>query len=334
LKESKVIVEIGQAHEGSLGMLHSYIDAVAKTNADFIKFQTHIAHAESSLQEPFRVNFSYEDKCRFDYWKRMEFTKEQWIEIKEHCQEVGIGFLSSPFSIEAAELLLDIGIEAFKIGSGEVTNALLLDFVAQSGKQVLLSSGMSSFDELDAAIKRIEKYNKDLVIFQCTTSYPTTFDQIGLNVIEELINKYDYPIGLSDHSSSIFPGIAAVSKGASWIEVHGVFSKDMFGPDSKSSLTMGEIEELVSGVRAVDLMVNNPIDKQDLSKYKELKGIFEKSLAIRKDLTAGHIIAKEDLETKKPADRGISAREYEKLIGKTLVSDMSAQSFINWSDVK
>ena len=122
-----IIAEIGQAHDGSLGFLHSYIDAVSKYNIDIIKFQTHIAEAESSIHEDFRVNFSYEDKSRYDYWKRMEFSLDQWIEIKKHCDDKNIEFMSSPFSLAAVNLLNKIGVNRFKIGSGEISNYLMIN---------------------------------------------------------------------------------------------------------------------------------------------------------------------------------------------------------------
>jgi N,N'-diacetyllegionaminate synthase len=122
-----IIAEIGQAHDGSLGILHSFIDALKNTGIDAVKFQTHIAKAESSIYEPFRVEFSYEDKTRFDYWKRMEFSLDEWKEIKKHCDDVGLEFMSSPFSNLAVDYLEEIGIKKYKIGSGEVSNFLMLE---------------------------------------------------------------------------------------------------------------------------------------------------------------------------------------------------------------
>ena len=146
------IAEIGQAHEGSLGILHSYIDALATTGVHAIKFQMHIAEAESSNYEPFRVKFSFEDATRYDYWKRMEFTLEQWKEIKQHCDAVGLDFICSPFSNLAVDWLEEIGVKYYKIGSGEVSNLLLIEKIAQTKKTLILSSGMSSFSELDTTV--------------------------------------------------------------------------------------------------------------------------------------------------------------------------------------
>ncbi|RZL16570.1 MAG: N-acetylneuraminate synthase, partial [Pedobacter sp.] len=147
-----IIAEIAQAHDGSLGIAHSYIDALADAGVDAVKFQTHIAEAESSIFEPFRVKFSYEDDTRFDYWKRMEFTEQQWAGLKEHCEARGVEFMSSPFSGAAVELLNRLGVKRFKVGSGEVNNLLLLHQIAQTGKEIILSSGMSNFSELDKTI--------------------------------------------------------------------------------------------------------------------------------------------------------------------------------------
>ena len=204
MKGTFIIAEIAQAHDGSLGILHSYIDALSKTGIDAIKFQTHIAKSESSSEEPFRVNFSYVDQTRYDYWKRMEFTREQWIEIKKHCEDVGLEFMSTPFSVEAVDLLEEIGITRYKISSGDVENFLLLEKIAKTNKPILISSGMSSFSELDAAVDFLEKFGADISIFQCTSMYPTPAKKVGLNVIQELKNRYGKAVGLSDHTGSIF----------------------------------------------------------------------------------------------------------------------------------
>jgi len=329
-----IIAEIGQAHDGSLGILHSYIDAVAETGVDAIKFQTHIAEAESSMAEPFRINFSYEDATRFDYWKRMSFTKEQWVGIKKHCEEKGLEFLSSPFSQAAVDLLEDIKITKYKIGSGEVTNFLMLEKIARTGKPIILSSGMCSYQELDAAVKFIEQFGNELSILQCTTSYPTPADRIGLNVIGEMKKRYpNHQIGLSEHTANIATGIAAVTLGAEVLEFHAVFDKRIFGPDTSSSLTIDEVTELVRAIRFLEKAIQHPIDKNDLNPYLDLKKIFEKTLAVNKDLPKGHEITFDDLEAKKPAQQGISANEFKNIIGKKLLVAKSKYDFLKEKDL-
>lgn len=328
-----IIAEVGQAHDGSLGILHSYIDAVSKCGVDAIKFQTHIAAAESSKFEPFRVKFSYEDKTRYDYWKRMEFTLEEWRNIKKHCEDVGLEFLSSPFSNLAVDWLEEVGVKKYKIGSGEVSNYLMLEKIAKTEKDIILSSGMSSFAELDDTINFLKPFGNKLSVLQCTTKYPTSAEDIGLNVLGELKERYNLPVGLSDHSSTIYPSLVAVSLGAEILEFHVIFDKKMFGPDSKSSLTIDEVKQLVNGVRFIEKSIENKIDKTDNSKFKELKNIFEKSLAVNKELKAGDVISFDDLEAKKPSGYGISAKEYKKVLGKKVNKDMNKWDFLTEDNI-
>lgn len=329
-----IIAEIAQAHDGSLGMAHAYIDAVSKTGCDAIKFQTHISEAESSIYEPFRVQFSKQDATRMAYWKRMEFTVAQWKELKEHCDAVGLEFMSSPFSNAAVDLLEKVGVKRYKVGSGEVNNFVLLEKIAQTGKPVIISSGMSTFKELDATVEFLKERNVTYSILQCTTSYPTTPEQFGLNVIQELKERYNVTVGFSDHSSAIESSIAAVAFGAEILEFHVVFDKEMFGPDAKSSLTFQETKQLVLAVRNLNIALENPIDKRDNSQFEPLKNIFEKSLAVNKNLPNGHVITFSDLETKKPKGYGILASEYEKIIGKELKSNLKKWDFLNYTDIK
>jgi N,N'-diacetyllegionaminate synthase len=328
-----IIAEIGQAHEGSLGILHSYIDAVAQTGVDAVKFQMHIAEAESSEQEPFRVKFSLEDNTRFDYWKRMGFSLQQWKEIKKHCDEAGLDFICSPFSNLAVDWLEEIGIKQYKIGSGEVNNFLILEKIAKTGKPVILSSGMSSYDELDQTVAFLKERNVDFSILQCTTAYPTQPEQYGLNVIQELKNRYKVKIGFSDHSAKIETCIAATALGADILEFHIVFDRQMFGPDSKSSLTISETKDLVISVQNIAIALSNNIDKNSNEVFSSLKQIFEKSLAVNKDLPKNHILSFDDLESKKPKGLGIDASRFQEIIGKALNKDLKQWNFLNEADL-
>lgn len=328
-----IIAEVGQAHEGSLGILYSYIDAIALTGVNAIKFQMHISEAESSAEEPFRIAFSLEDNTRFDYWKRMGFTLEQWKGIKHHCDQVGLDFVCSPFSNLAVDWLEEIGVKYYKIGSGEVTNFLILEKIVQTGKPIILSSGMSSFDELDRTVAFLKERQVSFSILQCTTAYPTQAEQYGLNVIQELKKRYDVVVGFSDHSAKTETCIAATALGAEILEFHVVFDRQMFGPDSKASLTLQEVKDLVVAVRRIATALINPIDKNSNSNFSELKQIFEKSLAINKNLPKNHVITFDDLEAKKPKNYGILASEYKNIIGKSLKTNLVKWSFLNYTDL-
>lgn len=323
-----IIAEIAQAHNGSFEKAMDYVNAMAPTGVDAIKFQTHIAAAESSIHEPFRVKFSDQDATRYDYWKRMEFSKEQWVQLKSKCDALGLEFMSSPFSNEAVDLLEEIGIARYKVGSGEVTNFLLLEKIAQTGKPVIVSSGMSSFQELDATVSFLKERAVDFSILQCTTSYPTAPEQYGLNVIQELKDRYEVPVGFSDHSADIGTCIAATALGAEILEFHAVFSRSDFGPDATSSIEIDEIAAMVKSIRAIALSRKHPIDKSSNTQYTELKQIFEKSLAVNKDLKQGHILTFEDLEAKKPKGFGIDASHFKNVLGKALKSDLRKWDFL------
>ena len=208
-----IVAEVAQAHDGSLGTAHAYIDAVAACGADAVKFQTHIAAAESTPDEPWRIKFSPQDATRYDYWKRMEFTEEQWGGLKRHADERGLLFLSSPFSIEAVDLLNRVGVAAWKIPSGETANTPMLDRMLATGLPILLSTGMSPLSEIDDAVQHVRESGVPLVIFQCTTAYPCPPEKVGLNLISLFRERYDCSVGLSDHSGTIYPGLAAVTTG-------------------------------------------------------------------------------------------------------------------------
>lgn len=328
-----LIAEIGQAHEGSLGILYSYMDALGSTGVDAVKFQMHLAEAESSEHEPFRVEFSLEDKTRLDYWKRMGFSLEQWKGIKQHCNSLGLDFICSPFSNLAVDWLEEIGVEQYKIGSGEVNNFLILEKIARTGKPIILSSGMSSFEELDKTVAFLKERNVNFSILQCTTAYPTQPENYGLNVIQELQNRYHVPTGFSDHSSKMETCIAATALGASILEFHVVFDRQLFGPDSKSSLTLSETKDLVLAVRNIASALAHPIDKKNTDTFSSLKQIFEKSLAVNKDLPKNHILTFDDLEAKKPKGFGLEASRFQEVIGKVLSRDLNQWDFLNEEDL-
>lgn len=313
-----IVAEVAQAHDGSLGIAHAFIDAIADAGADVVKFQTHIAHAESSPDEPWRAKFSQQDETRYEYWKRMEFTEEQWSGLRQHTHEKGLLFLSSPFSMEAISLLERVGVWAWKVASGEVSNTPMLNRMLQSNLPMILSSGMSSLQELDTAVELIRSYDLPLTVLQCTTAYPCPPEEIGINMLPFFRERYDCAVGLSDHSGTIFPGLAAATLSAKMIEVHVTFSRQMFGPDVPASITFTELRQLVEGIRFIETMLTNPVDKDALAnKSSHLRQVFTKSIVARVDLTQGSILAFENLDFRKPGT-GIPASEVDTVIGRRL----------------
>jgi N,N'-diacetyllegionaminate synthase len=323
-----VIAEIAQNHDGSLGTAHAFIDAVANTGADAIKFQTHIADAESTPDEPWRVKFSPQDDTRYEYWQRMEFTEEQWHGLKRHADERGIKFLSSPFSIEAVDLLTRVGVSAWKIASGEVSNNPMLECMVPTGLPIILSSGMSPLDELDKSVNFVKRHNLPLTVLQCTTAYPCPPEKIGLNMIPFFRDRYACSVGLSDHSGTIYPGLAAATLGSNMIEVHVTLSREMFGPDVPASVTTDELCQLVEGVRFIEAMNTNPVDKEAMAEeMAPLRRLFNKSIVAKANLPTGTVLEAKHLTTKKPGT-GIPAAHLSDFIGRRLCRDINRDEML------
>ncbi len=328
-----VIAEVAQAHDGSLGLAHSFIDAAAAAEVDAIKFQTHFAAAESSIYEPWRVKFSKQDESRFDYWKRMEFTREQWVELAEHARSKKLEFLSSPFSVEAVDLLEELQVAAYKIGSGEITNPILLKRIGETKKPVLISTGMSSWKEIDVAMETCQTLKLPVALFQCTTIYPTPLEKVGLNCLRELKDRYRVPVGLSDHSGEVEAGLAAVSLGANLLEVHITFSKGMFGPDATSSITTEDLKKLMKSIRRIETMLSHPVNKDAMAvELNETKKNFSKSLVLTKAMQKGDKLTESCVSSRKPL-RGIPSSDLHKVEGVRLLRDLPSGHFLNWDDL-
>mgnify|MGYP001378003792 CR=1 FL=1 len=323
-----IIAEIGSVHDGSYGNACKLIELAKKCGANMVKFQTHIAEAESTKDAPSPEYFKGES--RYDYFTRTGFTKSQWGKLNELCAQLDIEFLSSPFSITAAELLNDIGIKKFKVPSGEITNIPLIEKLASYKKPVLISSGMSNWLELDRTVSLLID-RVDLCIMQCTSKYPCPPESVGLNVLSELKKRYNkkFTLGFSDHTSSIAAGIASAVLGARIIEKHLTFSKSMYGSDAKNALEPSEFSRYCQSIKEVWQMLDNPVDKNNLNKFKDMKLVFEKSIYAGRDLNLGDIIEFKDLSFKKPGD-GISAAEYEKLIGLKLTRSIKYNQKLSW----
>ncbi len=328
-----LIAEVAQAHDGSLGTAHAFIDAAAKAGADAVKFQTHLAAAESTRDEPFRVAFSRQDSSRYDYWARTAFNAEQWAGLARHAGEKGLAFLSSPFSVEAVELLRALDMPAWKVASGEVGSQSLLAAMCADRKPVLLSTGMSTLAEIDRAVATIQRANAPLAVLQCASRYPTPLEAVGLNVMGDYRERYGCPAGLSDHSGSVHPALAALAQGADIIEVHLTLSRHMFGPDVAVSLTVEELQTVAAARDAFHTMATHPVDKDAAAdELCEMRSMFGRSLAPRTDLPAGTVIDAGMLTAKKPAT-GIPADALETVVGRQLVQAVSADRLLRWEDI-
>ena len=318
-----VIAEAGMNHDGSLGNAIRMAEVAAECGVDAVKFQLHDAAAETTRDAPSPPYFQHE--TRWEYFQRTAFSDEQWATLKRACEAAGIDFLCSVFSLEALERLERLGAERYKIGSGEVTNLELIRRVAATGKPVLLTSGMSSWSELDAAVHAA---GENVTVLQCTSEYPTPPERVGLNVLAELRERYGRPVGLSDHSLGNYAAFAAVALGATTIEKHFTLSNDLYGPDAAMASEPDELEELVDGVRSIEAMLASPVDKDELREdIREMKRVFEKSVVTVDNIPAGSRIEREMLAAKKPGT-GIPAARIDDVVGRTARIDLPADTVV------
>ena len=329
-----IVAEVAQAHDGSLGAAHAFIDLAADCGADAIKFQTHIASAESTVDEPFRVNFSYVDKTRYGYWKRMEFAADAWVGLASHAREKGLLFLSSAFSVEAVALLETLNMPAWKVASGEVGHRALVGAMLATGKPLLLSSGMSTYADLSETVRYVSDaaHRSPLALLQCTTRYPTPLEEVGLNVLDDLRRRFEVPVGLSDHSADVIPPIAAMARGASLIEVHVALDRHMFGPDTVASLLPAQLTELCRARDALHSMLAHPVDKDAMaSAFACTASLFGRSLALKEAQRAGTVLSAEMVTLKKPGS-GLREAELSAYLGRSLVRDVSADRLLRPDD--
>jgi N,N'-diacetyllegionaminate synthase len=333
-KRPFVIAEIALSHDGSLGMAHAFLDAAAQAGADAVKFQMHIAGAESTFDEPFRVAFSRQDLKRYDYWRRTAFTAEQWRELAAHAKQRGVAFLSSAFSVEAVRLLVGLGVTLWKVPSGELRSRDLLEAMLATRGHILVSTGMSPWQEIDETVALLSSQGAGFTLMQCTSRYPTPFSEVGLNVLEQMRSRYSRPVGLSDHSGTPFPALAAMARGATVIEVHVTFDRRMFGPDVPASITFDELAFLSRARDAINEMDDNPVDKDAVANSLEsMRQIFGRSLAPSRALSAGTLLAPGMLVPRKPGG-GIPMDAMQDVMGRRLVRDVVPERILRWDDLE
>jgi N,N'-diacetyllegionaminate synthase len=319
-----IIGEVALAHDGSLGLAHAFVDAIANAGAGAVKFQTHWAPAESTAHEPWRVRFSQQDDSRYDYWTRTAFTEPQWQGLARHAAARGLLFISSAFALPAVDLLERVGVAAWKLASGNLSDHALIDRLAGRSLPVIVSTGMSPIEEIDAVVARLRARGTRVAVLQCTSRYPCPPEQIGLNLLSEFRARYRCPVGLSDHSGTVFPSLAAATLGAEILEVHVTLSREMFGPDVAASVTTSELRQLVEGVRFIERMQAAPVDKNAVAvDLAPMRAIFGKSIVFASALPAGTVLREADLAFKK-AGGGISPARLPEIVGRRLVRAVGA----------
>ncbi len=323
-----IIAEAGINHNGDLEQAKKLVEEAKNAGADAIKFQTHLPE-----KEMLRDNFSggHIGESLFDLLKRLELSKDDHIALRNYAKEKGIIFMSTPFSKEAADLLEEVGVPAYKVGSGEMTNHPLLRHIAEKRKPMILSTGMSTIEEIEETVNFVKGINDEIAILHCTSTYPTKYEDVNLRVIEKLAQKFEIPVGLSDHSIGIYTALAAVALGGSIIEKHFTTDRELSGPDQKASINPAELKELVKGTRAIEKALGS--EKKVIDDEKPIQDIARESVVTIADIPTGTVISKELVWVKRPGT-GIPAKELEKVIGKKAKKDIKIDTVIKWDDLE
>ena len=328
----KIIAELGNTHEGSVGLAKCMIKAAANSGANVVKLQTHLFEFESLPDAPNPPYFS--DESRKNYFDRTSFNRDQYLELISCAEDNGVDLISSPFSVEAFEFLINIGIKTIKIPSGEVNNALLLNAVALNNINVILSSGMSSIEELDYAVDTLKSGKiSSLSLLQCTSEYPCPPEAVGLENINIFKKRYNVEVGFSDHTMSESIPAIAVYAGASIIEKHFTLSRLAYGSDAKNSLEPEEFKRMSRYINEAKLMRASLYEKSNSSeKIQNMKHIFEKSLVYAHALQKGQTLKYSDLAAKKPGN-GLPTKFYTELIGKKITRNVLKDEQVKLDDV-
>lgn len=323
-----IIAEAGINHNGDIRKAEALVDAAAESGADAIKFQTHFPEKEM-LKDGFSAG--YIGKSFFDLLKRCELSEADHIRLKRRAKKKNIIFLSTPFSKEAADFLDRIGVAAFKTGSGELTNIPLLEHIARKNKPMIISTGMSTMQEITATVNAVKKHNKHIILMQCTSTYPAEYKNINLGVIKLLNQRFKVPAGLSDHSYGIYTALGAISLGAVALEKHFTMNRSWPGPDQKASITPAELKEMVRGARAVKLALGDK--KRVIPDEIPVRKMANESIVSLIDISKGDLLCRRNIWVKRPGT-GIPARNLSRVLGKRAQRFIKKNSLIKWSDVK
>lgn len=322
-----IIVEVGINHEGEFNKAIQMVDAAAAAGADCVKFQCHITEAEMipTDMKPGKIS----DERLWDIIKRCELTEDEERRLKAYCEEKGILYLSTPFSREAADRLNDAGVPAFKIGSGECNNLPLLEHIAKFGKPIILSTGMNDIPSIRKSVKTIQKYDVPLMLMHCTSTYPTPYDKVRLGAIQELIKKFELPVGLSDHSFGIYTCLGAVALGACALEKHFTISRKWPGPDIPLSIEPYELEEMVKGSRAIFLAKGG--HKGILPEEQPVIDFAYASVVTIKSIKVGEKFTPDNIWVKRPGVGGIRSEKFNLILGRTAKVDIKRDQQLTWA---
>lgn len=331
-----VIAEAGVNHNGRLDLALKLADAALAAGADAVKFQT---FRTEDVVTPVTKTADYQQRnanaqSQFDMLRHLELSNEDHHAVANHCKKIGIEFFSTPFSLQAVDMLVRLGVQRMKLPSGEITHRQLVQCVARTGLPILMSTGMCTTDEVQAAIRWIHEAQQDakivqpLTVMHCTSSYPAPAESLNLRAMHTLADATGCPAGYSDHSLGIEAALAAVALGATVIEKHLTLDKNMDGPDHRASADPEEFTRMVKGIRLVEQMLGDGKKIPHPAEHNT-RDVARRSLTLAADRPAGHIVSAADIEIRRPGT-GIEPDALERVLGKTLAKALPAYTTLQW----
>lgn len=330
-----IIGEAGVNHNGDIKIAKRLVDIAKSAGCDCVKFQTFSADkivTKKAKKAEYQAQNTKNDDSQYKMLKKLELSYEQFKELKAYCDKVQIDFLSTPFDEDAVELLEDVGVNAYKIPSGEITNKPLLQYIARKNKRMLVSTGMSTLEEVKKAVEWIEEMgNRNIVLFHCTSNYPAPFEDVNMEAMLTLKRQFGYPVGYSDHTEGIEISLMSAAYKATVIEKHFTYDRNADGPDHKASLEPDELAFMVKLIRNIETARGNGEKKPTESEFST-RNVARKSLVWNKPMVAGDIVQRGDLSCKRPGT-GIEPQELENVIGSKVKRNCYEDDLVSWDDI-
>jgi len=327
-----IIAEIGVNHNGDINLAKQMIKSASECGVDAVKFQTFKSEdlvTENAKTADYQQKNTNENS-QLEMLKKLELSFDDFKELKDYASKYDVMFISSPFDIDSVDLLEKLNVPLYKLGSGELTNFELIDYIQDTDKPIIISTGMATLDEIRETYDFI-KNKENLIMLHCITGYPTEFSEANLNFIKTLQVEFDVPIGFSDHSPGIELPIAAVALGACVVEKHFTLDKNLEGPDHKASLNPVEFKAMVDAIRNVEVAMGDGIRTFSVNEL-EIKKVARKSIVLNEDVSKGTSIKRDMLSIKRPGT-GIPPKFIEDVVGRKAINDLKANSVLKWDDL-
>ena len=325
-----IIAEAGDNHNGNFDLALQLVDKAAEAGADCVKFQTFVTEnviSKFAEKADYQKQTTGENESQYEMVKKLELSFEQFRLIQKYSQKKNIMFLSTPFDLDSIDFLEEIQIPFWKISSGEITNLPYLEKIAKTGKDIIMSTGMCTMEEIEAALSVLREHGAGkITLLHCNTEYPTPFEDVNLRAMQEMKEAFGVPVGYSDHTVGIEVPIAAAAMGASVIEKHFTLDKNMEGPDHKASLEPEELKQMVCSIRNIEQAMGSGKKQPSPSEKKNIS-IARKSIVAKRKIKQGEQLTEDNLYIKRPGD-GISPMRWYEIIGMAAVKDFEEDELI------